>query len=302
MQLSRGSKEESEWWIDNVIDAKSDICVTEPDRTISTDASSTGWGCECQGTASGGQWLPHERAFHINYLELKAVLLALQCFQRDLENKHVRVLIDNTTAVCCVNRMGTSHSDACNDITFTIWSWCVAHNIWISAAHIPGKQNTTADKESRRLNTDAEWKLDEQTLQLALRQLGTLPKIDLFASRLNCQMQRYVSYRPDPKAEAVDAFSISWKHLQFYAFPPFSIIGRVLQKIQKDQAEGIIVVPNWPTQPWFAALQHLLRQPPVELKCKRRLLHLPSDLDAVHPLIQRRRLSLLVCKISGKIF
>ena len=302
MQLSEGSIEELKWWIVNVIDAENDICGSEPDLTISTDASTTGWGCECLGTASGGQWLPHERVFHINYLELKAVLFALQCFQEQLEHKHVRVLIDNTTAVCCINRMGTSHSDACNDITFTIWSWCLAHNIWISAAHIPGKQNITADKESRRQNIDAEWKLDESALQTALRQLGASPVIDLFASRLNCQMQRYISYRPDPEAEAVDAFSVSWEHLQFYAFPPFSIIGRVLQKIQRDQAQGIVVVPNWPTQPWFAVLQHLLCQPPVELKCRQRLLHLPSDSSAVHPLIQRRRLNLLVCKISAKNF
>nr|KAG5688439.1 hypothetical protein BaRGS_001856 [Batillaria attramentaria] len=36
--------------------------------------------------------------------------------------------------------------------------------------------------------------------------------------------------------------------LDFYAFPPFSVIPRVLQKVRRDRAEGVIVVPRWPTQ------------------------------------------------------
>ena len=54
--------------------------------------------------------------------------------------------------------------------------------------------------------------------------------IDLFASRLNAQIPRYVSWRPEPQCVAVDAFSIQWGNEVFYAFPPFALIPRVLQK------------------------------------------------------------------------
>ena len=41
-----------------------------------------------------------------------------------------------------------------------------------------------------------------------------------------------MSWKPDPQACAVDALSVSWKDIYFYAFPPFSMILKVLQKIQ----------------------------------------------------------------------
>ena len=55
--------------------------------------------------------------------------------------------------------------------------------------------------------------------------------IDLFASRLNRQVETFVSWKPEPEAWAVDAFSLNWKDIVFYAFPPFSVLGQVLTKI-----------------------------------------------------------------------
>ena len=37
-----------------------------------------------------------------------------------------------------------------------------------------------------------------------------LPDIDIFASALNHQVKRYVSWIEDPRAQAIDAFSVSW--------------------------------------------------------------------------------------------
>ena len=251
--------------------------------------------------SAGGQWLPHEKLFHINYLELKAAFFALQAFRNRLKNKHVRLLLDNSTAVACINHMGTSHSETCNDITFSLWSWCLDHNIFVSAAHIPGVDHVVADRESRNINMDAEWQLNPILLQSALKELNVDPEVDLFASRVNAQLSRFMSFRPDPQAEVIDAFSVSWKDLKFYAFPPFSILGRALQKVQRDGATGVLVVPDWPTQTWYPILLRLLLAPPVRLTCKKTLLLLPSNPEAIHPLIQQKRLHLLVCKISGKL-
>ena len=185
MQLSQSGLEELQWWPINVDEAENDIMQKEPDLVINTDASLTGWGCHCEGISSGGQWLASEKEYHINYLELKAVLLALKTFQSRVVSQHVRLMIDNTTAVSCINKMGTSHSDACNDIAHAIWSWSIQQDTWISAAHVPETQNTEADYESRRVNTDAELKLDEASLQDACKKLHFSPNIDLLASRLN---------------------------------------------------------------------------------------------------------------------
>ena len=52
----------------------------------------------------------------------------------------------------------------------------------------------------------------------------------------------------------VDAFNIYWSNLSFYAFPPISVITRVLSKVKQYSAEGTIVVPFWPSQVWYLAV------------------------------------------------
>ena len=51
----------------------------------------------------------------------------------------------------------------------------------LSLAHIPGKLNTVADKESRSNRVDTEWMLQSKVLNLALEHLCFKPEIDLFA-------------------------------------------------------------------------------------------------------------------------
>lgn len=47
----------------------------------------------------------------INYLELLAIFLGLQCFVKHTRKTHIRILSDNTTAVNALNNMGTIHSE-----------------------------------------------------------------------------------------------------------------------------------------------------------------------------------------------
>ena len=58
----------------------------------------------------------------------------------------------------------------------------------------------------------------------------------------------------------------------FYAFPPFSIIPKVLQKIQAEEATGLLVVPCWLTQPWWPLVMRLLVQEPLVLPKKKHLI------------------------------
>ena len=90
-------------------------------------------------------------------------------------------------------------------------------------------------------------------------------EIDLFASRLNFKIPTYVSWKPDPGAKHVNALFMQWEKHYFYAFPPFSLMTTCLQKIEQDQATGVILVPFGQTQPWFTTLLHLLINNPVFL-------------------------------------
>ena len=61
--------------------------------------------------STGGHWTEHEAKQHINYLELMAVFFTLKCFIDSVAGKHVKIMIDNTTAVSVVNNKGTSDND-----------------------------------------------------------------------------------------------------------------------------------------------------------------------------------------------
>ena len=151
MCLSTSAKDEPHWWIEVIQDAANDILVSEPEEIVISDASNIAWGCEFQETRTGGAWLPAKSQFHISYLELKAASFALQCFLTQIGGINaVRLRIDSSTAVAVINNMGTSHSHSCNSPAFTIWEWCIKRQIWLSAAHIPGKENTTADSRVQK--------------------------------------------------------------------------------------------------------------------------------------------------------
>ena len=83
------------------------------------------------------------------------------------------------------------------------------------------------------------------------------PEIDLFASALNHQVPKYISWNPDQEAFAIDAFSISWANIKFYAFPPFSLIWVSISKIKREGASGVMVIPLWNTQFWFPMMVYL---------------------------------------------
>ena len=117
--------------------------------------------------------------------------------------------------------MGSSHSAALNGVTQSSWNFAMDRNIWLSATHIPGKENQEADTESRKTDIYTEWMLNPLLFQQACSHFAFHPEVDLFASRLNTQLKKFVSYRPDPDCFHVNAFSISWENINIYCFSFF---------------------------------------------------------------------------------
>ena len=190
---------------------------------------------------------------------------------------------DNTATVSCINNMDLGKSVLLDDLTKEIWQRCTDRNSWLSCANIAGADNVTADTLSRKFHTDTEWKLDTSLLHEALNLLNVAPTIDLFASRINHHFPRYVSFQPDPHASAIDAFAMSWSNDVIYCFPPFNLLCRVLRKIQRVQAEGMVVAPLWRSQKFWPSLTGMLTATPVLLSHRDALLTQPNDKKAKHP-------------------
>ena len=73
---------------------------------IFTDASKEGWGTHLDEHTARGTWSLPQSKLHINYLELKAVFLALKEFRTLCCNKTVLIATDNTTVVAYINKEG----------------------------------------------------------------------------------------------------------------------------------------------------------------------------------------------------
>ena len=133
--------------------------------------------------------------------------------------------------------------------------------------------------------------LQSKFLNLALEHLCFKSEIDLSVTNIHTHFGKYAAFRPDPGTMYIDAFSIDWCDLKFYAFPPISIIPRVLAKVKQ--------VPFWSTQVWYPILLKMLVSTPILLNYRKSLLVLPHTPNLVHPMW--KKMNMLVVHLSGSL-
>ena len=93
----------------------------------------------------------------------------------------------------------------------------------------------------------------------------------------------------------IDAFQQQWNDRLIYAFPPFSVIPRVLQHIMHkdglaEDAELMMIVPRWTTQTWWIPLLRLIIADPLILP--RNAIYMPQ-----HPEMTPKISVSLVCML-----
>lgn len=186
MIISEESKSEINWWIKTLKDYNGKIIrPSAPQIYIESDASLIGWGAILKDgnftqNSTQGRWDARKSLLHINKLELRAIyfsLLALCKFYNI--NCHICVKSDSATAVAYINRIGGTVLSLLEE-TKNIWNWCFCKNIFISAVHIPGKNNKIPVYLSREFNDCTEWMINADVFKTLCRRFFK-PKIDLFA-------------------------------------------------------------------------------------------------------------------------
>lgn len=257
MNISDKARDEIRWWLNNISRSVRNIRITAPKIVMKSDASNTGWGVFCETISTQGGWDNHEQLLSINAREMAACKYGLQSIFGARKNLVINCQIDNTTAVVYINKHGGTKSRECLAQAKEIWDFCEMRKIWIEASYLPGVLNVEADTLSRKFAEHAEWSLSEEGFNHISQWYK--PNFDLFATRMNKKCTSFASWKPDPEAKVVDAFTVSWKNKRIYAFPPFSIISRVAQKAHADKAKGLIVTPAWHAQPWMGFLKSVCR-------------------------------------------
>ncbi|XP_068692317.1 uncharacterized protein [Montipora foliosa] len=173
--LSPSARVELARWLRHTLNANgSPVHLPPPDMIITTDASKKGWGAVHQSFQTNGRWSQEESLQHINYLELKASFLALKAFLKDKSHVSVSLQLDNTTAIAYINNKGGTRSPQLMTLALEMWDWCQERDILVIASHIPGRDNVSADKESREFTDMSEWKLDPIIIQPFLLNCQTI--------------------------------------------------------------------------------------------------------------------------------
>ena len=139
-----------------------------------------------------------------------------------------------------------------------------------------------------------EWGLDQSVSDKIQVRMGRC-NIDLFASSQNNKLPLYASYKPDKSAYAINAFSLKCNTGLYYAFPPFSCISRIIQKVIEEEADLILVAPLFSTQTWFPHVLKLVSGDSFILPKVDHLLYLPKQ-GKVHCLTSMR---MVVSRLAG---
>ena len=259
-------RRELQWWCyrPNLLEG---VVFPRPrtSHVVTTDASLTGWGGHLLDQEAAGLWTPLEAKEHINLLELWAVERSMTKFEGALRGQGVLIQTDNSTVVAYLNKQGGTRSSSLCAHAIRIINWCRARQIHLRAIHIAGVTNVLADDLSRgRTSGPTELVLSPQVVQTIFQRYYH-PVIDLFATAQSKHLPVFCSRYFDSRAFATDALSINWTGMVAYAFPPISLLPRVIEKIQQEDCEVLLVAPYWPKHVWFRPLVDLLAGRPCLL-------------------------------------
>ena len=250
MTLSIRAVEELQWWSADLQQWNGKSIIPMKHQFImTTDASHLGWGGWWKPVGGRARPADQARGFFSrresqnssNWRELTAVCFTLQAAAPRFRNKVLLIETDNNTTKAYLNHMG-GRSRVLSAIAHQTWSVAHQFGIHLVAVHRPGRLNERADRLSRWKQDSTELKLRPALFQAADRRWGP-HSIDLFGSRINKQLRRFVAWKPEPQAVALDGLQFPLKGENPWCFPPEALIGRLLSKIIREQATITLVAP-----------------------------------------------------------
>jgi ribonuclease HI len=243
------------WWSSSIATNRpKKLLLPQISAMMTTDASPTGWGAVLESSGmqqiAFGSWKGKQAQLSSNAKELSAVRKGLKRFISQGALKQDTALLirsDNTSTVGDINRL----SAATSLLSYLQKLFTVAknHRIYLHAMHLPGVQNQEADSLSR-LGEAREYFLKEEIYRVVTAALSFEPEIDAFAS---------TPYLPSGTAMEYpgDALRTSWSGRRLLLHPPVHLLTKTIAKAYSEEAEAILIVPQWPGQPWASILRKI---------------------------------------------
>lgn len=262
VRLSRQAFRDLEWWASiPTRHLSSPIALRPATVELYVDASDVGWGAvlpDLQDSPDGvarGSWSATEQSMHINQKEMRAVQLALRSFAPVVRDRVVRVHEDNSVTQSVLGRFA-SRSPVLMTEYRHLWALLDELHVQLQVVRVASEHNL-ADAPSRAVDR-SDYRLDCSVFA-SLDALWGPHDVDLFASDTNTHLPQFFSLNRCPGTSGVNALLQSWQGLNGFANPPLetSVLLQVVQKIREDRATVTLLVPCWPSQPWYHELMLL---------------------------------------------
>jgi hypothetical protein len=288
IQLSKEALSDIDWWRNHLQSWTGQSFLPQiPEVDLFTDASDWGWGIVLPNKVISRPWSSQDAQQSINWRELKTVLHAVHL--PEVQGKVIQIHSDSSTALAYVTKFGGTRSTLLMDLARQIWTHCLQTGTRVMTSFIKSEDNP-ADLPSRALWLQTEWTLDPTLFQMIDKMWGP-HTVDLFASRNNSQLPRFISWKPDPQALATNALTVPWTQENGFASPPWALISQCLAKVQREQSTLTLVTPYWPSAIWFPTLRNLTLYPPLLIQ--------PQDRLALSPDGTQLDWTLAAWRISG---
>ena len=267
-------------------------------RVLYTDASGQGWGGlvhrvsmrreEPARLFAAQQWelvMSQDSVF----TELRGLKDALARFWFDLQGQSVLHRTDSISTYYVVANAGSRRSDRLTFLAREIWLMCLQCSISLACEYVGADViiRKGADYLSR-------WQDDGDCtlcplLFAELWQLCGPFHVDRFASAANVQRHPltgqplpFWSRFLEPGTAGMDALTADWSQVTNYAFPPPSILDKVVPLIQIQRARTLLVAPMWPSALWWPTL--LSMDPELVVLPAGVSPFLPQQSGCLHPL------------------
>ena len=144
LEIEPATRQDLIWWKEAVGTWNgAPIVVSHIDCEIQTGASVSGWGAVLGNQTAAGFWNVRLSRKHSNYREMMAILLLIKTFKR-LQGKSVQILTVNISAVAYINHLG-GPSKELTRLTSAIWTEAHSRSMTVTAKHLPGVKNVTAE-------------------------------------------------------------------------------------------------------------------------------------------------------------
>ena len=238
-----------------------DILPRQPDGLLHTDAAEVGYGGTLARTGNPGDpgeweaqqvWTANDRGDPITVRELRAVRLVLEGKLGQRSQEHgmqvLRLCVDNTGVVAAARSFTSASRPMMNELR-KLKAVLDARGLQIRPEWLPSAANRFADLLSRRFpagdvgvaKTLVRSVLDGLRMGAPLRYPRTLGSHPVYARR-----------------HAFEELQRQWnpKEIQVL-YPPPDLAMATVRRLQLSNAPAILLLPDWPQQPWFQAAAHL---------------------------------------------